>query len=233
MIYKKYRMFIFLGLILGLLLFGCAKKENSQAFIERIPGNNGIANCYIVGDTNSGKAAIIDTTSDINAIEKLLNKDKLTPEYILLTHGHFDHIQGIEGLKVKYPNIKVYVHTKDWAMLSDPAINMSQSFINQKITAKADKTLQDGQIINLGDTKIQVIHTPGHTPGSVTFHVNKVLFTGDTLFKDSIGRTDFPGGSQGDLDASIRDKLLKYPDDTIIYPGHGDSSTIGAERRYF
>lgn len=234
---ENIRFKLLLGLLLSLMMtqfiLGCDKKENSQVIIETIPNAKGLANCYIVGDVKSGKAAIIDTTNDLDTIEELLKKDKLSPEIILLTHGHFDHISGIIALKEQYKDIEVLVHNKDLAMLTDSSLNMSKNFINQNIIANADKTLKDGEIIKLGDSSIKVIHTPGHTPGSVTYQINNVLFTGDTLFKGSVGRTDFPGSSETDLYTSIKDKLLKYPDETIIYPGHGESSTIGAERGYF
>lgn len=234
--YKTKKGYFLIGLLFFILIVqfisGC-NQQKTQVIIESIPNANGLANCYILGDIKTGKAAIIDTTDDLDSIENMLKKNKLSPEIILLTHGHFDHIGGIKTLKDKYKGIKVYVHNSDSDMLSNPSINMSESFINQYITAKADGTFKDSQIIKLENTSIKVIHTPGHTPGSVTFSVNNVLFTGDTLFKDSIGRTDFPGSSEAALYSSIKEKLLPYPDATTIYPGHGESSTIGAERKYF
>jgi len=187
-------------------------------------------NCYILGDEKTKQCVVVDPGGDFELIEEHLEKLKLKVKYIILTHGHVDHIGALAQLK-KVTKAEILIHSKDSAMLYDPNQNLSIFSGDKIIAIKADKLLEEGDIIQCGGIKLEVLHTPGHTPGSISFLTDKMIFTGDALFCGSIGRTDFPGSSYQKLIDSIKDKLLSKDDDFIIYPGHGPPSTIGEERR--
>jgi hydroxyacylglutathione hydrolase len=187
-------------------------------------------NCYILGDEGTQQGVVIDPGGDFEIIEAHLKKLKLKAKYIILTHGHVDHIGALARLK-NATGAEILIHSKDSAMLFDPNQNLS-IFSGDKIVAtKADKLLEEGDVIQCGEIKLEVWHTPGHTPGGISLLTDKMIFTGDALFCGSIGRTDFPGSSYRELINSIKEKLLSKDDDFIIYPGHGPSSTIGQERK--
>jgi hydroxyacylglutathione hydrolase len=187
-------------------------------------------NCYILGDEKTKQAVVIDPGGDFEIIEEHLEKLKLKVQYIILTHGHVDHIGALAKLK-KATGAEILIHSKDSTMLYDPNQNLSFFSGDRITTTKADKTLEEGDIIQCGGIKLQVLHTPGHTPGGISLLTDKMIFTGDALFCGSIGRTNFPGSSYQKLIDSIKDKLLSKDDDFIVYPGHGPSSTIGEERK--
>jgi hydroxyacylglutathione hydrolase len=187
-------------------------------------------NCYILGDEKTKQAVVIDPGGDFEIIEDHLEKLKLKVQYIILTHGHVDHIGALAKLK-KATGAEILIHSKDSAMLHDPNQNLSFFSGDRITTTKTDKTLEEGDIIQCGGIKLEVLHTPGHTPGGISLLTDKMIFTGDALFCGSIGRTDFPGSSYQKLIKSIKDKLLSKDDDFIVYPGHGPSSTIGEERK--
>ena len=187
-------------------------------------------NCYILGDEKTKQAAVIDPGGDFEIIEDHLMKLKLKIQYIILTHGHVDHIGALSQLK-KATEAEILIHSKDSAMLYDPNQNLSIFSGDKIIATKADKLLEEGDIVQCGGIKLEVLHTPGHTPGGISLVTDKMIFTGDSLFCGSIGRTDFPGSSYQKLISSIKDKILTKEDDLIIYPGHGPSSTIGEERK--
>jgi hydroxyacylglutathione hydrolase len=187
-------------------------------------------NCYILGDEKTKQAVVIDPGGDFEIIEDHLKKLKLKAQYIILTHGHVDHIGALGELK-EATQAKILIHSKDSAMLYDPNQNLSIFSGDRIIPIKADKLLEEGDIIQCGGIKLEVLHTPGHTPGGISLLTDKMIFTGDSLFCGSIGRTDFPGSSFQNLIQSIKDKLLSKDDDFAIYPGHGPSSTIGEERK--
>jgi len=187
-------------------------------------------NCYILGDEKTKQAVVIDPGGDFEIIEDHLKKLKLKVQYIILTHGHIDHIGALGELK-KATGAEILIHSKDSAMLYDLNQNLSIFSGDKIIPIKADKLLEEGDIIQCGGIKLEVLHTPGHTPGGISLLTDKMIFTGDTLFCGSIGRTDFPGSSYQKLLSSIKEKLLSKDDDFIIYPGHGPSSTIGDERK--
>lgn len=189
-------------------------------------------NCYILAVANNSKAIIIDPGEEKDSIERVLSKHSLQPGLIINTHGHIDHI----GCDDKF-GVSVYVHKLDAPLLKNIELNLSGFLMRPYAIDKKTviKTVEDKDIIELGEIKLEVIHTPGHTKGGICLLLNsampKILFTGDSLFYCSIGRTDFPGASQKLLVKAIKDKLLKLPLDTVIYPGHGPSSTLGAESR--
>ena len=173
------------------------------------------ANCYILGCKETNEGLVIDPGGDVFHIVNEITKMDLVIKYILITHGHFDHTGGVNELR-RITKAPVYLH---------PADAFGSRF-------PIDVNLADGQEIKLGTYTISVIHTPGHSPGGVCFHTNGAIFTGDTLFAGSIGRTDFPGCSHEQLIQGVVQRLFPLGDDLRIYPGHGPHSTIGQERRY-
>lgn len=187
-------------------------------------------NCYIVAEAPRSKAVIIDPGDDEPAIRSALARHGLVPEIIINTHGHIDHIGCDDKFK-----IPVYVHRQDLALLKDPRLNLS-AYLSEEMSVKSDiHVLEDAQEIAAAGLLMQVIHLPGHTPGGIALLMKKpqgkVIFTGDSLFYHSIGRSDGPGGDPFLLIRSIKEKLLGLAPDTIVYPGHGPSSTIGQEKQ--
>ena len=156
----------------------------------------------------------------------------LKPQAILLTHGHFDHIMGLDGVLSDFP-IPVYAQEEEEILLKDASYNASVSY-GPAYTFSGASYIKDGQILELAGMTIRVIHTPGHTIGGCCYYIESenVLFSGDTLFHDSVGRTDFPTGSQSQLVRSIREKLLGLPEETVVCPGHMSETTIGHEKKY-
>lgn len=187
-----------------------------------------MTNCYFL---ESEKAAIvIDPGYKRESILTFLNENEGKERLILLTHGHFDHIGGADYLRQE-TGVKIGIGALDVPALSDEALNCAVVFKRELEPFSADFEYHDGDIIKVGDIELKVISTPGHTVGGVSFLCGENLFSGDTLFKDSVGRTDFEGGSFRELEKSIK-KLYTLPDETVIYPGHGESSTIGFEKKY-
>lgn len=188
------------------------------------------ANAYIVYTENKPEAVIIDPGDDIELIMDLIKEHELKLEKILLTHGHFDHIGAVKDLKER-TGAQVAIHKQEADFLTDPNKNLSYIINRQIVQDPADIFLEDGDMIRVADMEFKVLHTPGHTEGGVCYKLGKVLFTGDTLFEGSVGRTDLSGGSYEQLMSSIREKLLVLDDDHLVYPGHGRQTTIGRERR--
>lgn len=188
------------------------------------------ANAYIVYTENKPEAVIIDPGDDIKLIMDLIKEHELKLEKILLTHGHFDHIGAVKDLKER-TGAQVAIHKQEADFLTDPNKNLSYIINRQIVQDPADIFLEDGDLIRVADMEFKVLHTPGHTEGGVCYKLGKVLFTGDTLFEGSVGRTDLSGGSYEQLMSSIREKLLVLDDDHLVYPGHGRQTTIGRERR--
>jgi len=193
------------------------------------------ANCYVVWDKDGGSAAIIDPGGDPEEIISVVDDEKLKPVVLINTHGHIDHIAANRAIKERY-DIPLLIHREDSASLTDPELNLSAMGFGQLDSPPSDRELQDGDEIPVGEIMLKVISTPGHTPGGICLLISRsdqpdVIITGDTLFAGGVGRTDFPGGSWDLLMESIRNRLLSFPDETIILPGHGPHSTIGEERK--
>lgn len=197
--------------------------------IERIPAGVYAANCYVITCEETGKAAIIDPGGDAKDILKFIENHQLELSFILLTHGHGDHIGGVADI-LSLKKVPVYIHKEDAYLLSDADKNLSSFMSGPKIEVEADRLLEDQEIIELGKLKLKILHTPGHTLGSICVFVEDVVFTGDTLFANSIGRTDLEGGSFKSIIQSILLKLFTLPDETKVMPGHGPASTISIEK---
>ncbi len=189
-------------------------------------------NCYLLCNEKTGDCIIIDPAAEPERIRKTCDKLQTVPVAILLTHGHYDHMLGADSLRRSY-QIPIYAEEHEEALLADSQWNLSGLW-SMPYTLKADKTVTDGQILSLAGYSIQVLYTPGHTAGSCCYYVEseKTVFSGDTIFYRSVGRTDFPTSRTRALIASIREKLFVLPDDTVVYPGHGESTTIGDEREH-
>lgn len=197
---------------------------------KRLPVGIYQTNCYIVHDENTKEAAVIDPGGDFSEIKSYIENNGLSVKYIILTHAHGDHIGALKELK-EYSNAVICLHREDNDMLKSKSKNFSSMMGGAGIEMTADKFVKDGEVLELGDTKLKIIHTPGHSLGGISIYCDSVLFSGDTLFQDSVGRTDLYGGSMTELIKSIREKLFILPDDTRVYPGHGPSTTILHEKQ--
>lgn len=187
-------------------------------------------NCYIAADENTKNAVLFDAPDDAEKILEFITENGLKLCFVMLTHAHFDHILALDTI-LKKTGAKLLLHKAEEKYLNDKALNLV-SMISQSLPQFNDyQVLNDGEVINLDDIEIKVIHTPGHTEGSVCYLMDKVLVSGDTLFHQSIGRADFPLGNYDDEIASIVNKLMVLEDDISVYPGHGFSTTIGRERK--
>jgi hydroxyacylglutathione hydrolase len=182
------------------------------------------ANCYILMDKNTKEAVVIDPGGDVDDIARAIDAIGAKVKYILLTHGHIDHTSGVAELKT-ITNAVVCMNKAD-----DDLITKGEHLFGPLIEGGADKLLKQGDIIKISNLELTCIDTPGHTPGGMCFLVENCVFTGDTLFAGSIGRTDFTGGDFNTIITSIKSKLLCLQEDTIVYPGHGACSTINNEK---
>ncbi|KPV62561.1 MAG: hydroxyacylglutathione hydrolase [Candidatus Bathyarchaeota archaeon BA1] len=191
-------------------------------------------NCYIVGCAETGEALIIDPGLDKDAEAKMILKEvdqhNLRVKYIVNTHGHPDHTSG-NGIIKKATDAPILIHEDDAIMLSAAGKSLVRLFGFHVVSPQADRLLHNGDVIQVGRVRLKVVHTPGHSRGSISLLGEDTVFTGDTLFAGSIGRTDLPGASYKEIMRSIRGKLAKLPDHMNVYPGHGPASTIGEEKR--
>ena len=189
------------------------------------------SNCYIVYDEKEKQGAVIDPGDDAEIIIKAVEELEIDVKYILATHGHFDHVGATAPLKRKL-NAEFLAHEKDFFFIEDGENAARRWNIGIEQPPKPDRFIKDGDKIKVGAFELEVLHTPGHSPGGVSFLYDRMLFGGDTLFQGSIGRTDFRQGSFEDLSNSIKKRLYTLPDDTIVYTGHGPITTIGQEKKY-
>ena len=185
------------------------------------------ANCFVL--RNDREAVVIDPGGNPEVILPLINKRELL--YIVNTHGHYDHIAANNDLKARF-STQLAVSKYDSNMLLNPDLNLSTMVGAPYISVAPDILLDDGDKLSIGDESLEIIYTPGHTKGSVSIKMGQVLFSGDTLFYRSIGRTDLPTGSFDELENSIRTRLYVLPDTTKVYTGHGEPTNIGEEKRY-
>lgn len=186
-------------------------------------------NTYVVYNEKTKEGILIDVAGNVDKIYNFIENSQIKLKYIVLTHCHGDHIFGIKELKREYPNSKIIIHEDDAAGLTDDTINQCSYIGIPPNFIEADIVVKDGDVLDIGETKATIIHTPGHTKGSISILVEDALFSGDTLFKGTIGRTDLPTGSNLEMRTSI-EKLLKLQDNVIVYPGHGFSTMIVDEK---
>ena len=189
------------------------------------------SNCYIVWDHDAEEGVVIDPGDDAQIILERINELDLEIKYILVTHGHFDHVGAVAALKKELKS-DFFAHKDDLFFIEDSDNAAMRWGFKIEKPPKPDRFIEDGDIIKVGGFEFKVIHTPGHSPGGVSFVYNAMVFCGDTLFQGSIGRTDFRKGSFEELAKSIKTRLYNLPDDTLVYTGHGPSTNIRTEKKY-
>lgn len=189
-------------------------------------------NCYFVYEEGNSRVIVFDPADKGDYIFNGLKEKGFTVEAILLTHGHFDHIWGVEQLR-ELSGAKVYAYEGEKELCEDASLNVSKG-AGRACTVKADEYVKDGEEITAAGISCRLIATPGHTGGSCCYYFenDKILISGDTLFQESVGRTDLPTGSMSMLVRSVKEKLLPLPEEVKVYPGHGESTTIGYEKKY-
>ena len=185
-------------------------------------------NCYIMVCDNTNEAIIIDPCANEDIIINKIKELNLKVKYIILTHAHFDHTGALDGVK-NYTNADIVIHTDENKALSDISINLAFTFGGSSPKSNADILVKDGDSLAFGSSDLTFLHTPGHTEGSMCIKVDNYLFSGDTLFYLSMGRTDLPGGNAQALSQSLN-SLMELDENTIVYPGHGNKTTIGYEK---
>ncbi len=188
-------------------------------------------NCFILVCEDTKEAAIVDPGGDEDEIIKAVETDALNPRFIINTHAHFDHVGAVKKIQEHF-KIDFFLHKEDQFLIENLDEQSTAFGLDRVPKPEVNKSVKDGDKISLGQNVIQVIHTPGHTPGGVCYYVDNSIFVGDTMFAGSVGRTDFPFSSHDALIKSIKEKLFPLGDGVIVYTGHGPSTTIGNEKRY-
>jgi hydroxyacylglutathione hydrolase len=183
-------------------------------------------NCYVFGSKKTREVVVIDPGADAGKIKELIKIEGLIPKCVINTHGHIDHTGANYEL-----GLPVYIHEKDANFLVNPLLSLAAFYGRLNGSPKASRILKDNDEIEISDIKIRVIHTPGHTPGGISLYYDGIVFTGDTLFARGIGRTDLPYGNLNDIMHSIKDRLFNLAGSTIVYPGHGDQTSIDIEKK--
>lgn len=199
---------------------------------EILPVGMLACNCSILGDEASGEAVVIDPGDDVERIEEVLARHRLGVKYIVATHAHIDHVGGIEKLK-RSTGAPVLLHVDDLPLYQNLAMQAAWLGVRPPGMVDVDQFLKEGDALHCGSLALDVLHTPGHSPGSLSLYLAggaARIFSGDTLFENNIGRTDLWGGSLEQLLRSIHNTLMRFPDQTPVFPGHGPRTTIGAER---
>lgn len=201
--------------------------------IERLVLGDVRTNCYLLINEKTLETIIVDPADRADVIIRKAVDEGLNLKAVFLTHGHGDHILAVSDLKRDF-GLKVYASETEKELLSDPEQNLSRALFGVAVTVKPDVLLEDGQEFEEAGMKFRMLLTPGHTPGGCCYYQpeEKVLFSGDTLFSGSIGRTDFPGGNLSTLVRSVKEKLLVLPEDVKVYPGHEEMTSIGQEKKY-
>ncbi len=191
-----------------------------------------MTNCYLALNSETKELLIVDPADEADRIIQKIGELQAKPAAILLSHGHFDHIGASDALRKQY-DIPVCALDEERQVLERQTYNLSAAY-GRGYTVKADRFFHDGETVELAGFSVRVLHTPGHTAGGVCYYIEaeRTLFSGDTLFCESVGRTDFPTGSMGALHDSLHRKLFLLPDETLVLPGHGGPSTIGYEKQY-
>ena len=200
--------------------------------VKKLPLGPIEANTYVLFDEKSKEALIIEASGDANAIKQELDALGANLKYILLTHGHFDHVFGVNDVKKLYPDAKVFIHKEDEVLTQNITLQCAHFGIDGVEKPEIDEYIDEDTKLSIGDIEIKVIHTPGHSKGSVCYLLGDNLFSGDTLFFEEIGRCDLFGGSFSEIEKSIRNKLFTLDRNITVHPGHGQDSTIGHEIKY-
>lgn len=203
-----------------------------QVKVKRFVVGPVCTNCYFLINEATKELIIVDPGEQADMLSRQIEAEGAKPVAILLTHGHFDHATAADSLQEKY-GIDIYAHEAERETLENPALNLC-GMVGGHYSYHADVYVKDGETMELAGFTIQVLHTPGHTVGGCCYYIadQKILFSGDTLFQESVGRTDFPKGSASDLIRSIREKLMVLPDDVEVFTGHDESTLIGYERMH-
>jgi hydroxyacylglutathione hydrolase len=188
-------------------------------------------NCYILAGPDNREAVVVDPGGGAGLVLHRLQQLRLNPKLILSTHAHFDHVLAVDELR-SATGAEFLIHHEDLPILESMR-ERARAFMGIEVPPppKADRFIKEGDEISVGGVTWKVMHTPGHSPGSICLHAPGILLSGDTIFSGSIGRTDTPGGDYGRILESIGTKIMVLPDDTVIYPGHGPSTTVGRERK--
>jgi glyoxylase-like metal-dependent hydrolase (beta-lactamase superfamily II) len=191
-----------------------------------------MTNCYILGDSESKVAAVVDPGGHVGAIRSALERHELECKWIVNTHAHFDHVGGNAELK-QATGAEIIIHPAEAEALAHLSKHAQLFGLSVEDSPPADRTIEDGEVIEVGSLRLNVLHTPGHSPGGISLVVEgeKKILVGDLIFQGSIGRTDLPGGSFETLKKMADEKILVHSDDTDLYPGHGPSTTVGVEKR--
>lgn len=199
---------------------------------EKVTVGSYATNCYILADEETKEAIVVDPGSEPDRILSKIEKNDLKVKHIVLTHAHGDHIGAIKEIKAA-TGAEILLHHDEAYMLENASKNFSKAIQGKEVSILADKTIGEGDKLTIGNIKIEVIHTPGHTFGGICLYVptEKILITGDTLFYGSVGRSDLEGGNHKQLIQGIIEKIMKLDDSVTVYPGHGSTTSIGFERR--
>jgi len=235
-----------IAVLLALGMVSCAREGLMMEQVVTGPETN----CYLVYDPGTRDAALVDVAGPIEPLLATIDSKNLNLRYFLFTHGHFDHVMGLPAIRDRFPDAAVCMHRLDFddmAIQRDWALtNFDPEFIEQLRKDPEDAKLfefdyttfgvpdifvTDGQELEFAGRKIRVLHSPGHSPGGVCYYVGRMLFSGDVLFRDSVGRVDVLNSSRDDQIASVRRLYRELPDDTRVYPGHGPATTIGREKQ--
>lgn len=187
-------------------------------------------NCYLVIDEETKIGVIVDPGGENRKLIQYIAENKISIQAILLTHGHPDHLCGLDFVRKEYPKATVVAHEDETEMLANPELNHSKRYCGKEISITVDRKVKDLDHLSFGNLELIFLHTPGHTPGGMCIYVGGCLFSGDTLFRASIGRTDFPYSSYAAIKKSIQSQLYVLPDNTIVYPGHEGITSIGYEK---
>jgi len=199
---------------------------------EVLPVGMLACNCSIVGDEATGEAVVIDPGDEVERVQEILTRHGLKVKYIVATHAHIDHVAGIEKLQ-RASGAAVLMHEGDLPLYQNLTVQAAWLGVRPPGMVEVDQFLREGDALRWGSLQLEVLHTPGHSPGSLSLHLpgeHRRIFSGDTLFQGSIGRTDLWGGSFDQILRSIQESLLRFPDETPVFPGHGLATTIGEER---
>lgn len=188
------------------------------------------ANCYLVAEHRGGKAVLIDPGAEEDKLRVLLEEEGVELALIIVSHGHIDHVGALDAMR-QSTGVRAVIHSADAAFLDDPELNLSALMNQPRRFAKPEVIVRDNDVISVGGMELRFIHTPGHTPGSISVLVDECVFTGDCLFAGGIGRIDLPGGDWDTLISSVRDRLYPLPPAVKVYPGHGPETTIEKECR--